>query len=164
MKNKNKKNLGFTLIELLITVTITLILLGNAIAFFLDYLDQRSVSDAVDELKVYIQRAESAASSGDLGGCDHLGGYRLSSVQVGNLTTISLQAECVAGTPDPAVTFELTDNVEISPDLDYLFKVLHGGVDIPGGLANQTITISNDNHSFAFTLYREGRFSAGDWL
>lgn len=164
MKNKFKKTSGFTLIELLVTVAITLILLSGAIGFFLDYLEKRSVSDSVDELKVYIQRAESAASSGDLGGCDHLSGWRLTSVQVGVTTTVSLQAECISGTPDDALTFDLVDNVEISPDLDYLFKVLHGGVEIPGGAASETITVSNDSNSYAFTIFREGRFSAGDWL
>jgi len=160
----NHKNLGFTLIELLVSVTVMLILLSSALAFFLNYLDKRAISDSVDEVKTYFQRAISEASAGNLGGCDQLNGYRVTSAKVANITTVTMQADCLVGTPSPGTSFNLAAGVNISPDLNYLFKVLHAGVDFPGGGSSQNITISNDNNSYSFTIYREGRFSTGDWL
>lgn len=164
MRKIHYKNLGFTLIELLVSVTVMLVLLSSALAFFLSYLDKRAVSDSVDEIKVYFQRAISEASAGNLGGCDQLNGYRVTSVKVANITTVSMQADCVVGTPGPAVSFDLAAGVDISPNLNYVFRVLHAGIDLPGGAASQNITVSNDNNSYSFTIYREGRFNTGDWL
>lgn len=158
------RQLGFTLIELLVTVAITLVLLSGAIAFFLDYLDQRNVSDAVDELKTIFQRASSEANAGNLNGCEQLNGYKITSAQSGNVTTIFLQADCTVGTATEATEYQLANGVVISPNLDVTFRVLHAGVDLPGGVASQEITVTNDSHSYAFTLYREGRFSPGGWL
>lgn len=155
---------GFTLIELLVTIAISLILLSGAIAFFLDYLSQRNVSDSVDEIKTVIQSAQASASSGNLNGCEQLNGYRATSVQNGNVTTIFLQADCTVGTPNVAVEYPLTDGVVVSPNLDMIFKVLHGGVELPAAAASQEITVSNENHSYVFTIYREARYSLGDWL
>jgi prepilin-type N-terminal cleavage/methylation domain-containing protein len=161
--NIYKKNHGFTLIELLVTVSITLILLSGALGFFLDYIDKRDVNNSINEVKTLFQKAQAAARSGDLDGCDQLSGYRVVSYQAGSTTEISFQAECVAGTANPAETYEFPRSVEISPDLNYLFKVLHAGVDLPGAASSETITISNAEYSYSFVIYREGRFSAGDW-
>jgi len=161
--NIYKKNHGFTLVELLVTVVITLILLSGALGFFLAYADKRDVNNTINEVKTLFQKAQAAARSGDLDGCDQLSGYRVASYQVGSITEISFQAECVAGTANPAETFQFPRGVEISPDLNYLFKVLHAGVDLPAAASSETITVSNTNNSYSFVIYREGRFSAGDW-
>lgn len=161
---KNKYQFGFTLIELLVTVAIMLVLLGGAIAFFLDYIDQRNVSNSVDELKTIFQQALSESNSGNLRGCDQLSGYSVTSAQSGNVTTVFLQADCTVGTPEDPVEYPLSDGVVVVPNLDVTFRVLHAGLDLPGGAASQEIIVSNDSYSYSFTLYREGRFSAGDWL
>ena len=162
-KLTNKKKQGFTLIELLVAVAISLILMSSIIGTFLNYLDKRKVSNSVDELKTFFQRAQAEASSGDLGGCDQLSGYRVMTYQVGEITELSLQATCSIGTADAAETYEFARRVNISPTIDYNFNVLHAGVDLPGGAASEAINVSNETNSFTFTIYREGRFSEGDW-
>jgi hypothetical protein len=77
--------------------------------------------------------------------------------------TVSLQADFTIGTPNPAVTFELSPNVSITPNLNMVFKVLNAGVELPGGVASQDITVANDNNVYVFTVYREGRVSSGSW-
>ncbi|MCC6711198.1 MAG: hypothetical protein IT416_02485 [Candidatus Pacebacteria bacterium] len=163
MKINSKQLLGFSLIELLVAVTVMMILLSGALAFFLDYLDKRAVNNSVDEIKTYFQRALSDAKSGSLGGCDQLNGYRVTSAQAANIVTVTLQADCTVGTPNPAVTFDLAPNVSVTPNLNMIFKVLNAGVELPGGVASQDITVANDNNVYVFTIYREGRFSSGSW-
>lgn len=154
---------GFTLIELLVAVTISLILISGAVGTFLNYLDKRKVSNSVDEIKTYFQRAQAEANSGDLGGCNQLSGYRVRTYLVGEITELSMQALCSVGTANAAETYEFAERVIISPTIDYNFNVLHAGVDLPGGAASEAINIANETNSFTFTIYREGRFSEGAW-
>lgn len=154
---------GFTLIELLVVTAISLILLSGGIAAFSNFSDRRSVTNATEELKTYFQQAQNKANSGDLGGCTQLSGYRLITYVVGNNTQGSVQAVCSSGTASGAQTFELPAGVVVNPDLDLTFQVLNAGVQLPGNAASQEITLTHNNDIYAFTIYREGRFSEGAW-
>ena len=162
-KFSQSKKTGFTLIELLVSVAIGLVLSSFAIGSFLDYLDKKNVSNAVDELKAFFQKAESDAKVGNLGGCNQLAGYRVTSSKTCNITRVTSQAVCIVGTPGLAKSFEIEQNIDITPNLDLTFKVLHAGVDIAGGLASTDITVANENNTYVFTVFREGRFSEGSW-
>jgi prepilin-type N-terminal cleavage/methylation domain-containing protein len=163
MKIARPLPVGFTMIELLVVVVISLLLIGGGLAAFSNFSDKRSVITAVEELKQQFQSAQAKAASGDLGGCDQLSGYRLQTYQSGNHPEVSLQAECGAGTADTAQISELADGVTIDPNLNVLFQVLNGGVQLPAGVSSLDITVSNPTNSYFLTLFREGRVSEGSW-
>jgi len=152
---------GFTLIELLVVVTIAMLVLGGALAAFINFTDRRAVLNGVGELKTYLDRAQARARTGDVGGCDELVGYRVQTYLNNNVTELSFQAVCETGTPNTAQVVYLPSGVTVSPNLDLTFSVLNAGVDL--GAASQDITVANDSHSYLFTLYQEGRMSEGDW-
>lgn len=152
---------GFSLLELLIVITISLVILGGALASFLSFTDRREVVNAVGELKIYLESAQAKAKAGDLGGCDRLAGYQVQSYLNNNLTEVSLQAVCETGSADSAEVFKLPSGITVTPNLDVTYAVLNGGVNLSG--ASEDITVTGSNNSYVFTLYREGRVSEGDW-
>lgn len=154
---------GFSLIELLVTVTITLVLIGGALAAFTRYSDRQAVTSAVEELKVAFQSAQTKAAAGDLGGCDRLAGYRVQTYLVGNETQISLQAVCATGEPSPAKIQSLSPAVTVSPSLDIVFQVLNAGAILADDAATQDIVVQQSEHTYLFTLSREGRVNEGTW-
>jgi prepilin-type N-terminal cleavage/methylation domain-containing protein len=155
---------GFSLLELLVVTAISLVILGGAIAAFTTFADRRSVSNTVGELKIYLQRAQSRARSGDLAGCDQLAGYQVQTYLSGtNQTQLSLQAVCSSGTATAATTYDLPSGVTVSPNLNVTFDVLNGGAQLDGGAASQDITVTGGSYVYQFTLYREGRMSEGVW-
>lgn len=158
-----RRSRGFSLIELLIVVTIALVLVGGALTAFTRFSDRRAVASSAEELKVYLQRAQTRANAGDLDTCTQLAGYRVQSFLVASTTTIALQAECAAGDASAAQTYELPPGVTVTPNVDALFQVLNAGVVLPEDAASQEITVSNGTYTTSFTLFREGRMSEGVW-
>jgi type II secretory pathway pseudopilin PulG len=154
---------GLSLIELLVVMTISLIMLGGGIAAFSDFSDRRSVTSAVEELKTYFQVAQTKANAGDLGGCTQLSGYQLQSYLNGLVTEVALQAVCSAGTASAAEIHSLSAGVIVSPNIDMVFQVLNGGVQLPADAASEEITVTNGDHAYLFTLSRDGTISEGAW-
>ncbi len=156
-----KLNNGFTLIELLVVIAISLVVLGGALAAFINYSERRSVLNAANELKTYLVAAQNRANAGDLGGCDQLAGYRVQTYLNGNVTEMSSQAVCETGTADTARIQQLPGGVTVSPNVDVTFQVLNAGFNLDD--ASEDVTVSGGSNSYLFTIYREGRVSEGDW-
>lgn len=153
---------GFSLIELLVTVAISMVLLGGALAGFISFADRQAVTTSVEDLKTLFARAQSKAISGDLGGCDVLSGYRIQSFVTDGVTQVSLRAVCSTGTADPSQIQSLPEGITLSPTLDLTFQVLNAGVSGVSA-SGLDIMVSNSDNDYLFTLYREGRTSQGDW-
>jgi prepilin-type N-terminal cleavage/methylation domain-containing protein len=154
---------GFTLIELLVVVAISLVMLGGALAAFLNFTERQKVVTAVEELKAHFASAQAKASSGDLGGCTQLRGYRVQTYLNGSITEVSTRATCTTGTAQAAVVAAFGSGVTVSPNLDMTFLVLNGGVELPSSAASQEITVANGLNEYSFIMYREGRVSEGAW-
>lgn len=154
---------GFTLIELLVVIAISLVMLGGALAAFLNFTERQKVVTAVEELKAHFATAQAKASSGDLGGCTQLRGYRVQTYLNGSITEVSTRAACATGTADTASVGALGSGVTVSPNLDITFLVLNSGAELPDSAASLEITVASGLNEYSFLLYREGRVSEGAW-
>ncbi len=158
---------GFTLIELMVVVGITAILVGGAIAGFLNFRQRRSVTSFAQQLQNWFVTAQAKAKVRETpqSGCDNFRGYRVGITG----TTATMQALCYVGAANTGVggidTLAFPNGVTVSPQTTvdfYSIPAETADTLVYTSLSNDvTITVSNgvsgqDKH---FTVSKAGVLS-----
>lgn len=163
---RRRTSQGFSLIELLITIVIFLLLLSVGIANFIRFNDRQKVTESVRKIKSSLQLAHTRTRTGDLGGCDLLAGYSVtSSVQPDQLTHVVVSAECDDGSSAISEEITLFPSVTVSPAIDVFYEVISGYVCLTSDCTNadETYTVDNSGMTYSFVVTNAGEVRVGDW-
>lgn len=158
---------GFTLIEIIVVIGTLGVLSTIGIASFVSYSRTQAINSAAFDVVTSINLAKSRARTQykpSTGTCrvPVLRGYQITIVDA---TTYRLEVNC-EGFVDilPGATATLPSNGNItfaaaSRNKTFLFKVLSGSVQIPGGLQSDTIVITGFGITKTITISSNGKIA-----
>jgi prepilin-type N-terminal cleavage/methylation domain-containing protein len=161
---------GFTLIEIMVVVGTLGVLSTIGVASFVSYSRTQAMNAATFDVITSINLAKSRARTQykpSSGSCNSsvLDGYL---VRIVDDITYSLEVSCEGSTyPTPDGTKVLPNNSSgrnitfsaASRNKVFLFKVLSGSVQMPGGLANDTIVINGYGITKTVTISSNGKIA-----
>lgn len=158
---------GFTFIEILVVISTLAILSTIGIASFVNYSRTQALNSAAFDVITTFNQAKSRSRTQvkpPSGNCSILAldGYL---VRIEDAITYSLEIMCEGSSyPVSDGTKKLpngsTNTITFSSDSrgkTFLFKILSGSVQIPGGLASDTVIITGYGQTKTITIHSNGK-------
>lgn len=157
---KNQAAQGFTLIELLVVSSIIVVMVGGAIAGFMNFKDSRAVLSFAQQVQGWyvIAQAKAKVRERPTSGCTEFSGYQVSIAA----STITQRAVCTNGAAGTTDVLTIPSGITVSPTGTTIFysipveDVTARQLTYTNLAAPLTVTVTGNGVTEAFTITTAG--------